>query len=246
MHLPLLYCQTVFPRFRRVRAKRANLVLLRVPTERGSLVPAEVARNHHPQSGGRLKSLSICCRGMSAGGSTSQGPKRKNLNEKKAAVICHLRAMTGSKDGIPRRGAYKDAAGKFGCHWQSTQSLWRRYRLQNQAAVAFPDLAWTWQAVERENEAGKAYPSTFYARASRKFRSTSVPRSWESRRVRSTRTSRLWDWGHPLALFSRGIEQMWPRRRGRGKGGLRTILRRIGSGLACAVLFFVQVLRSSV
>lgn len=76
---------------------------------------------------------------MSAAGSAPQRPKRKNLKEKeKVAVIRHL--LAGSKHGVLKHGAYKEAAVKFGCHWHSIQRLWRRYEVQNQAGLAFPDL----------------------------------------------------------------------------------------------------------
>ena len=77
---------------------------------------------------------------MSGAGSAPRGPKRKNFNDlEKAAMIRHL--FAGSKDGVLRRGAYKAAAEKFGCHWQSIQRLWRKYDEQQQAGVAFPQLA---------------------------------------------------------------------------------------------------------
>ncbi|CAN0237676.1 unnamed protein product, partial [Ascophyllum nodosum] len=45
------------------------------------------------------------------------------------------------KDGVLQRGAYKEAAEKFGCCWVSIKRLWRKYDGQQQAGVAFPQLA---------------------------------------------------------------------------------------------------------
>ncbi|CAB1119370.1 unnamed protein product [Ectocarpus sp. CCAP 1310/34] len=77
---------------------------------------------------------------MSAAGSASQVAKRKNFNNsEKEEVIRHL--LTGSKNGVLPYGAFKAAAEKFGCHWETNKRLWRRYDTQHKAGVSSPQLA---------------------------------------------------------------------------------------------------------
>ncbi|CAN0383563.1 unnamed protein product, partial [Pylaiella littoralis] len=77
---------------------------------------------------------------MSAAGSASRVAKRKNFNNsEKEEVNRHL--LTCSKNGVLPYGAFKAAAEKFGCHWETIKKLWRRYDTQHKAGVSSPQLA---------------------------------------------------------------------------------------------------------
>ncbi|CAM9853573.1 unnamed protein product, partial [Pylaiella littoralis] len=62
-----------------------------------------------------------------------------NFNDsEKDKVIRFL--LAGSTKGVLQHGAYKGAAEKFGCCWETIKRLWRRYDVQHEAGVASPKL----------------------------------------------------------------------------------------------------------
>lgn len=65
--------------------------------------------------------------------------KRKNFNqEEREEVIRYL--LAGSKGGVLQHGAFKEAAEKFGCYWETIKRLWMRYETQRKAGVASPKI----------------------------------------------------------------------------------------------------------
>ncbi|CAB1111797.1 unnamed protein product [Ectocarpus sp. CCAP 1310/34] len=76
---------------------------------------------------------------MPAAGSASQVAKRKNFNEEETEeVIRYL--LPGSKNGVLRYGAFKEAGEKFGWYWETIKRLWMRYDTQHKAGVASPQI----------------------------------------------------------------------------------------------------------
>ncbi|CAM9446788.1 unnamed protein product [Sphacelaria rigidula] len=59
---------------------------------------------------------------MSAAENASQGQKRKNLDDpERKEIIRYL--LTRSVDEVLKRGAYKNAAAEFGCHWETVERV---------------------------------------------------------------------------------------------------------------------------
>ncbi|CAM9804210.1 unnamed protein product, partial [Sphacelaria rigidula] len=76
---------------------------------------------------------------MFAAENASQGEKRKNLDDPESEeVIRYL--LTRSLDGVLKRGAYKNSAVEFGCHWETVKGVWLKYEEDTAAGVIHPNL----------------------------------------------------------------------------------------------------------
>ena len=106
----------------------------RRPTKRVASTPAEVARYHHPNCAAPVKSIPVIVWNMSAAGGASQGAKRKNFSSSERDALI-LYVLSGSKDGVLKRGAYTEAASRYEWHWETIKRIWIDYENQRTAGV---------------------------------------------------------------------------------------------------------------
>ena len=71
---------------------------------------------------------------MSAAGGASQGAKRKNFSSSERDALI-LYVLSGSKDGVLKRGAYTEAASRYEWHWETIKRIWIDYENQRTAEV---------------------------------------------------------------------------------------------------------------
>ena len=76
---------------------------------------------------------------MSAAGGASQGAKRKNFSSSERDALI-LYVLSGSKDGVLKRGAYTEAASRYEWHWETIKRIWIDYENQRTAGVENPKL----------------------------------------------------------------------------------------------------------